>query len=111
MGVYGYEKVKRPGFTVPYITYQQASIYGFIGGESVNITTDVPETRYLTVPDRTYNYATAEIMLSLYDGEDGELVFTVLDVYSSRGWKLETVARSLIRSELKEVLGYKKLKR
>ena len=108
VGVYGYEKVKHAGFTVPYTTYDRARTYGFLGDEYMDIKTNVPKTNYLTVPDRVYNYAVAEIMISLYDGKTGELVFTILDVYSSRQYGLQTVARKLIYKELNKILGWNK---
>ncbi|MCK4386315.1 MAG: hypothetical protein KAW52_08640 [candidate division Zixibacteria bacterium] len=112
VGVYGYNRIRHAGFTVPYTTYDRVRTRGYINNEYVTITTEVPKTNYLTVPDRTYNYAIAEIMISFHDGKSGELVFTILDVYSSHEYTLESVAKTLIDRELNCVLGWnKKIKR
>ncbi len=109
VGSYGYGTGKDEGFSIPYTTYQKVTTYGFIGDEYLRIDSNIPETKYLTVPDMDYNYATAEIMLSLYDGRDGELVFAILDVSSSRVRKLEDVARKLLVGEVWNIIGNKKI--
>lgn len=114
VGVYGYEKEKEPGLAVPYTTYMYLRLitYGQVGFRNIDLTSNredlslPPETRYVEVPDAVYNCATAEIQLSLYDCKDGEFVFSVVDIRSSHGGKLEGVAQTLIRGELAGALEH-----
>lgn len=113
VGVYGYEKEKKPGLAVPSLTYMYLRLtYRRAVFSKIDITSNredlalPPETRYVEVPDAVYNCATAEIQLTFYDGKDGESVFSVVDVRSSDGGKLKDVARTLIRGELAGALKH-----
>jgi hypothetical protein len=112
VGVYGYEKVHQEGFSIPYTTYEKTRTHGYIGKEYISMTTETPETKYLTMPGGDYNYAVAEIMISLYDARSGELVFTVLDRSSGgSGYSLQGIAQALINYEIYKVLEYEKIKK
>jgi hypothetical protein len=112
VGVYGYERGKEPGLVVPYTTYLYVRLtnYRQLALRNVDLRPNredlslPPETRYVETPDSVCDCATAEIQLCLYEAEDGESVFSVVDVRSSAGERLGDVARTLIRAELTAAL-------
>lgn len=114
VGVFGYERREEPGLAVPYTTYLYLRLTAarYAGLRNIDLASyreDLflpPEARYVEVPDSVYNCATAEMQLALYDGKDGEWVFSVVDVRSSHGGTLEGVARTLIRGELTGALRH-----
>ena len=112
VGAYGYDSVYQEGFSIPYTTYEKTSTRGYIGDSYVTMETKIPKTNYLDVPGGSYNNAVAEIMISLYDGKSGELLFRVLDRSSAgSGWRLQEIAQILINSEISEVLEGDKIKK
>lgn len=114
VGVYGYEKEKKPGLAIPYTTYMYLRLINYrqVALRNVDLRSNredlslPPETRYVEVPDSVHSRATAEIQLTFYDAKDGESVFSVVDVRSSDGGRLEDVARTLIHGELAGALEH-----
>lgn len=114
VGVYGYEKEKEPGLVIPYTTYLYLRVINYrqVALRNVDLRRNredlslPPETRYVETPDSVYDCATAEIQLCLYDGENGESVFSVVDVRSGAGKRLGDVARTLLRAELTAALEH-----
>ena len=112
VGAYGYDSVYQEGFSIPYTTYEKTSTRGYIGDSFVTMETKTPKTNYLDMPGGFHNNAVAEIMISLYDGKSGELLFRILDRSKSwSGWRLQDIAQQLINSEIYEVLKGEKIKK